>query len=458
MQIERLGLAKLARCAALLLPLAGCASYRPHPLDPKATAAALGQRSLSDPRLLRFIDIERRRSDPPRWNLDTLSLVALYERPEMPIAAATVKAAEAGEITAAMLPNPTLSISPTYNTTTVIPSPWQVGPIVDFLVTSLIERPAKIARARAQAEAARRALAVTAWGLRGKVRTALLDLWAARRRLALSTRGLTLARDYETAVAQRYQAGLVSAGTLNLAQLSANQAALRLAADRRTLRLARAGLTASLGLPRQALQGIRLDLAGFDHPQQPPPLAPLFHAALTTRPDVLAGLYRYAATEAALRLAILRQYPSLDMGPGYHYDQGDNKFILDISLPLPILNQNQGPIAAARAARRLAAARFLAVQQRVQGEFERARANWRASAAEAKNAKQVRASAENTVSRRRVAFKAGQIGRLRLVGSQIALVQAEEGALAASVDERVALGALEAALYRPFLVAYGVRR
>ena len=124
MQIERLGLAKLARCAALLLPLAGCASYRPHPLDPKATAAALGQRSLSDPRLLRFIDIERRRSDPPRWNLDTLSLVALYERPEMPIAAATVKAAEAGEITAAALPNPRLSISPTYNTTTVIPSPW----------------------------------------------------------------------------------------------------------------------------------------------------------------------------------------------------------------------------------------------------------------------------------------------------------------------------------------------
>ena len=459
MRIGRRGVGKLARWAALLLPLAGCAAYKPHPLDPKATAAALARRSLSDPQLLRFIDAELHSSDdPPRWNFDTLTLVALYERPEMPIAKATVKAAEAGEITAAMLPNPTLSISPTYNTTTVIPSPWKVGPIVDFLVNSLVERPAKIARARAVVEAARRALALAAWGLRGRVRTALLDLWAARRRLALSERGVDLARNYESAVALRYGAGVVSAAALNLARLSANEAALRLAADRRALRIAQARLAASIGLPRRALDGIRLDLAGFDHPQRPPSLAPLFHTALTARPDVMAALSRYAATESALRLAILRQFPSLSMGPGYRYDQGDNKFILDISLPLPILNQNQGPIAKARAARRLAAARFLSVQQRVLGEFERARADWRASEAEERSARQVRASAQNTVSHQQVAFKAGQIGRLRLRGSQIALIQAEQGALAASIDERTALGALESALYHRFLVARGIRQ
>src|SRR5579859_4772070 len=110
MQTGRFDLAKLARWAVLVLPLAGCASYRAHPLDPKTTAAALARRSLSDPRLLRFIDAALHRSGDPRWNLDTLTLLALYERPEMPIAKATVKAAEAGEITAAMLPNPALSI------------------------------------------------------------------------------------------------------------------------------------------------------------------------------------------------------------------------------------------------------------------------------------------------------------------------------------------------------------
>lgn len=453
MRIGRCRLGKIAPWVALLLLLAGCATYRPRPLDAKATVAALARRSLSDPRLVRFVDVELHRRDPPPWNLDTLTLVALFERPEMPIAAATVNAAEAGEITAAMLPNPTLSIAPTYNTTTVIPSPWKVGPIVDFLVNSLVERPSKIARAHALVDAARSALAVTAWELRGKVRTALLDLWAAGRRFALSRRGLELARDYESAVTQRYRAGLVSAATLNLAQLSANEAGLRLAADRRSLHIAKAGLAAALGLPRRALEGIKLDLAGFDHPQRPPALAPLFYAALTARPDVTVSLSRYAAAEAALHLAVLRQYPSLDMGPGYRFDQGDNKFILDVSLPLPLLNQNQGPIATARAARKLAAARFLLVQQRVLGEFERARANWRASEVEGKSARQVCISAENTVARQQVAFKAGQIGRLRLLGSQIALVQAEAGALAASIDERTALGALESALDHPFLVA-----
>ncbi|MDA8349910.1 MAG: TolC family protein, partial [Pseudomonadota bacterium] len=181
----------------------------------------------------------------------------------------------------------------------------------------------------------------------------------------------------------------------------------------------------------------------------------LVHAALIKRPDVLAALARYRASEANLRLAIARQYPSIDIGPGYHYDQGDNKFLLAVSLPLPILNQNQGPIAQARAARRVAAAEFKAIQAQVLGEIERAQTDWKASAAELASARQVRASADNVLSRRRTEFAAGQIGRLRLLGAEEAFVQAEQGALAASVHERAALGELEAALYHPFLVAAG---
>ena len=114
----------LPRLAALLLVLlAQCASYRARPIDPAVTAAALTRRSLSDPRLLRFFAIDQRHQDPPRWNLETLTLVALYERPEMPIAEATLQAAAAGEITAAMLPNPVLSLSAKYDTTTSL-IPW----------------------------------------------------------------------------------------------------------------------------------------------------------------------------------------------------------------------------------------------------------------------------------------------------------------------------------------------
>jgi len=440
-------------CSVLLLALlSGCASYHARPLHPAADAAALTGRSLSDPRLLRFITIEEHRAGPVRWNLQSLTLAAVYERPEMKMAAATLGVAKAGEVTAAALPNPRLSLSPTYNATTLTPSPWTVGPVVTFLIQSFGVRPALMAQARAQAEAARQALAVTAWQLRGNVRTALLDLWAARRSLALSRRDVALARTYEQVLAQRYAAGSASAAALNLARLSENQAALRLASVRRQTRLAQAGMAAALGLPREALDRVDLDMAGLDHPRKPGDLALSIHAALTARPDLLAALDRYQAAEAGLRVAIARQYPSFTIGPGYHYDAGDNKFILALSLPLPIFNQNQGPIATARATRRLAAARFMAAQETALSEIGRAVADWHASKAEAGTAHSLLASASNTVVRQREAFKAGAIGRLRLIGAKLALVQTEQGALAATTDERGALGELQTALYHPFLV------
>lgn len=441
----------------LALPLASCATYRARPIHPEASARALAARSLGDPRLLRFLAIEEHRAGPPRWNLETLTLAALYERPDMPLATAKLGEARAQEITAAELPNPTLSLRPTYDTTTAFPSPWKVGPIVGFLIRAYGVRPALIARAQAQARAAREAIEATAWQVRARVRAALLALWSARRAAELASRALAVAGRYQDAVAQRYRAGMVSAATLTAATLGEQQAQLAAAGSARRLRLARAGLATALGVPVAALQAVRLDLAGFSNPKPPGHLGPLVRAALVGRPDVLAALARYRASEANLRLAVARQYPSIDIGPGYHYDQGDNKFILAVSLPLPILNQNQGPIARARAARRVAAAEFRATQAQALGEIERARTNWTASAAELASARAVRASAAHVLSRRRAEFAAGQIGKIRLLGAEEASVQAGQGALAASVHDRQALGELEAALYHPFLVAAGGR-
>lgn len=450
---------RTARVLAVLvvLPLASCATYRARPLHPEASARSLTERNLHDPRLLRFLAIEEHSAGSPRWNLETLTLVATYERPDMPVATARLAEAKAGELTAAELPNPTLSFRPAYNTTTTVPSPWKVGPIISFLIRSFGVRPALIARARARAAAAREAIAITAWQLRGKVRAALVSLWSAERADRLSVTALAIARRYRAAVRQRFKAGMVSAADLTVAMLSQERAQLAAAASHRRLRLARTRLATTLELPVAALDDVRLDLRGIARPQPPGRLGPLIHAALIRRPEVLAALDRYRAAQATLRLQIARQYPSVNIGPGYRYDQGDNKFMLAVSLPLPILNQNQGPIARARAARRVAAAEFLATQARVLGQIERARTDWKASDAELASARRVRASAADVLARRRAEFRAGEIGRLRLLGAENAFVKAEQGALVASVHQREALGELESALHHPFLIASGAR-
>ncbi|EQD40865.1 outer membrane efflux protein, partial [mine drainage metagenome] len=157
-----------ARCLVALLALcvAGCATYRAQPIHPEQSARALAARSLTNPRLRRFLALEAHRRGPPRWNLETLTLVAIYERPDMPLAVGRLAEAKAGQITAAQLPNPTLSLRPAYNTTTMVPSPWKVGPIVSFLIRAFGVRPALIARARARTAAARESIASTAWRLR----------------------------------------------------------------------------------------------------------------------------------------------------------------------------------------------------------------------------------------------------------------------------------------------------
>src|SRR5204862_2361235 len=78
------------------------------------------------------------------------------------------------------------------------------------------------------------------------------------------------------------------------------------------------------------------------------------------------------AAEAAFQTEIAKQSPDVHVNPGYEYDQGDNKWSLGVSVELPILNQNQGPIAEARARREEAAARFNALQSKVLADIERA--------------------------------------------------------------------------------------
>lgn len=438
-------------CAGVLQ---GCASYHARPLDPAASARGLQARTLSDPGLLHFVAANVPGAPSPvRWNLATLTAAAAYERPDIRIAAGQVRVAEAGERTAAAWPNPELSLGPSYYAALFEPSPWEIGPTITQLIQTAGKRAAELARARARSRSARQQLAVAVWAVRSHVRTALIDLWAARRRLALSRAYDAAARQVTALVAGRYQAGAVSAAALTAQQLTGTQAALSLVATERQERLATAALATAIGVPVAAIEAAPIDLSEIDRPAPVGDLGALRQRALAQRPEVLDALARYEAAEATLRLEVARQYPDLNIGPGYQYNQGQQQFILAISLPLPILNQNQGPIAAARAARQVAADDFDRVQTTVLGQIETAVTDWQASRAEARRAGGLLRLADRTVRMDRAAFAAGQIGRLELAGAELARAQTELGALAAGADERTALGRLEDALHHPFIGA-----
>jgi outer membrane protein TolC len=175
--------------------------------------------------------------------------------------------------------------------------------------------------------------------------------------------------------------------------------------------------------------------------------------ALLGRPDVLAALAEYEASQAALQLEVARQYPDVHLGTGYQYDQGENKWSLGVSLELPVLNHNEGPLAEAQAKRSEAAAHFLNVQAKVMAEIDRAVTAY-TNAQERLNS----LSTLRSTQREHAGVMSAQVDAGAAEPLDLLALQAEQAAtdlleLEARVQNIVAMGQLEEAIQRPLEVA-----
>jgi outer membrane protein TolC len=439
--------------------LAGCASYSPAPISPAQSAEAIDSRSLDDPRLQKFLaaalaadDTPQRMSTKPRWDLGSLTLAAVYYHPQLDLARAKLAEAQAGVTTASQIPNPSLSFEDlAYNTSGGTPSPWTIAPVINFLIETFGKREHRTEAAQALAEAAHADLTTASWQVRQGVRNALLDLWAAQRRLGLLRQRLGLQDQLANLLEHRLAAGEASALDVARERTARNQLTLAERDAERQGIDARTQLAAAIGVPLAALEGIALSFDTFEKPAPlPADTGALRRAALVDRSEIQSLLAAYAAAEATLALQIANQYPNLTLSPGYSYDAGQNKFLLLPAAELPIFNQNQGPIAEALARRQAAAAHFTARQTEIIDAIDGAAAGYRA-AAESFNAADVlwagEVARERRVSR---SFAAGQIDRPVLLTAEIERVMAEQSRFDALVQQRQALGRVEDALQHPF--------
>ena len=436
--------------ASSFLLLAGCAHYAPALLVPAETLRTLESRRLDDPRLWSFIEATLGRgaaAEPATWGLGKLTAAALYYGPEIELARSAFEAASAAAITARQRPNPTLSLDTTF-------SPSTVSPIVDFLVETFGRREYRAARADALVAAARQDIATAAWQVRGAVRAALLELWAAEGRASQQRRRLALQEQLARLLERRLEEGVASALDVTRERINRDQVSLALRDAELQRDTARAELAVAIGVPLRALDGVTFSFSAFDRgPERPSTLATgeWRRQALLERGDVQGLLAEYAAAEAALRLEIAKQFPSIRLGPAYSYEFGADEYELgtSIAVELPVLNRNQGPIAEAEAQRRLAAARFISLQTEIIGAIDAALARYDRAAETVATADRLLANARDRSERVSRSFGAGAADRVTLVGAQLELALAELSRFDALVGQHQALGALEDALRQP---------
>lgn len=438
----------------VILFVAGCASFHPKPIEPSQTAAEFEARRLDDPGLKAFLEKNLHREiapwPPTSWNFPLLTLAAFYYHPDLDLARAQWGVAEAGVITAGGRPNPSIGFTPQYNADTASGvSPWTLGFNLDIPIETAGKRGYRIDQANHLSETARLKIASAAWRVRSRLREDLLQWYAADQTVTTLNDQFKNQEEIVQQLEERLSVGEISLPDLTQSRIARDQVRLSLDEARRRKAEAHGRLAQSLGLPISVLDGIHFSFESFNRLPADFPSSEMRRQALVDRPDILSGLSDYAAAQSALQLEIAKQYPDLHLGPGYAWDQGDDKWSLGFSITLPVFNRNKGPIAEAEARRAEARARFIALQAAAIGDIDRARIVFESARRTLETAEALLAEKERQIESVRVMFETGEADRLILMSAQSERDASRLSRLEALMSVHRSLGALEDAMQHP---------
>jgi outer membrane protein, heavy metal efflux system len=441
--------------SAFLLLSAGCATYHPQPVSPEKTAAVFNERSLGDPGLNAFFETNHVLMPSPGndWNLKQLTLAAFYYQPTLAEARAQLLVAQAAKVTAGERPNPSVTVTPGYDSQIPdTPSPWIVPVSFDLPIETAGKRGKRIAEAEHLAEAARWNLAGTVWQVRSGVRAALLNLYATRKTESLLARQETAQSNVVRLLEGQFAAGAVSSYEVAQARtaLATTQLARQDAVGKANQ--ARIELAHTLGVPTRALNAVHFSFASLKRFPRDLTRPEVRRQALLNRADVRGALAEYAASQSALQLEIANQYPDLHLGPGYAWNSGsagDNQWELGLTLTLPVLNHNEGPVAGAAAKRTQAAAHFLTVQANAVAEIDSALAGYRAALQQVATARTLLDNSQKQLDSVRAQAQAGEIDPLAVANAEVEFATGEQNRLNALVQAQQSLGRLEDAVQSP---------
>lgn len=328
-----------------------CASYEPLPPATAPTLAPDISHISVDTSQLQLPILDKHVFDPSDGlDMTEVAMLAVANNPDLKVARVQRNVADAQLFAAGLLPDPVLSLgvdNPS-NGGPQTPTAFDVG--LSYAVRDLVTRPAAVASAAAARRQVDLELLWREWQVAQQARLLFL------RRATLHTR-CALLRQYTQRFADRYA---VAEQAIVQGQLTRQQGAVLFAAlldaseqlyelEQQELEV-KQEFNALLGLAPDAM------LALVD-PHKPQVMSGVEVQALLAqlnerRPDLLALQAGYQSQEQRYRQAVLAQFPELVVGVKRARDtDGIYTTGVGITLTLPFLNRNRGPIAVEKAVR-----------------------------------------------------------------------------------------------------------
>lgn len=357
--------------------LSGCSRlYQAQPIPQQENIETIQQATPTQEDFRKFVAEYYPNSPWPisAWDIDSLTLSALFFHPSLKVAKSDYAVALAGITAAGLRPNIGLNGQlDKSNQANGDISPWAYGLLVNIPVVTANKRQISIEIAQYQADIAKIMISETAWMLRQQLSLDLIQL-AEQQALQSSLSRLEKSQaDLLTAYQKRLDIGLAGTSDVLPIKLQRDQTAWQL--QQVTIKVSQtaqkilhdAGLTEqnNPGLNIAPLNISQLLKARFAQPQAYQDANTIRHHALTNRMDIQRALAQYAKAESQLKLDMAKRYPDLSLSPGILYEYGDRIWALGISSMLNLLNKSSDLWAYAEQVRQHEATRFYALQHQV---------------------------------------------------------------------------------------------
>lgn len=247
--------------------ICGCVRYVPRPINPPLLEQSYRARGFADPNLEQFFKTNFKGGSeawPPRsMDLEALTLLALYFSPDLDEVRTRIAASEAAIVTARTKPNPSVLTGAGYTSER---GPFAFRSDLEIPFETAGKRPYRVLRAEQLSQATRFSLSETAWRLRSRLRTALVDHLLSGRELEQRGAEAQIRREIGAIYERRLEVGETSTPFVTAARTDLSRVQLEIEQLQGRIAETRAAIAGVIGLPGTALDTVQFVLSNLEQP------------------------------------------------------------------------------------------------------------------------------------------------------------------------------------------------
>ena len=444
------GIALLTVALALALAI-GCSAPSSHDSlwqEPRALGTAVpSPLPPTDPALE---DISTAVETPASLTIDDAIRLALTANPALAAAGWDVRGAEAAAWQAGLRPNPELALEAEEMLGSGELSGFDAfaaSVVVEYEIALGGKRGKRVLAAEAQGRLAAWDYEATRLDVFTGARKAFLAAVIAQEQQALGTRTLELARGTLDTVTAQGVAGRSAAVERTRAEMTVAEAESTLRSSRNAVEASYKALAAHWGATEVAFERVDGSLPDLVEP----PSAEAARDGLAEAPALARWADEFAALDAAVAAADAEGSPDIGVGIGGQYfrETKERSFLVELGVPLPLFDTNQGGVAEARAAEAKGRAEARQAAAATRAAFEQAYADLLSAYQEGVTARdQLMPRAQELLDKTMIGYKAGKFRYLEALIAQEELVETEQAYLQARATYALALADIERLIAR----------